>query len=152
MAKFKIKYVKNIFCPKHHRGNDWAEPMTLDYELGTNYTDNLSTYMYNQNRISLLCADFMDHDPRRYCKDAKFTVTEASVLLLKMIEHNLKRARQEKKRLDNLTKSQENPMTYYAKKVNDRELTFSIRQAKLWRKKVRDIKKSKEYMWEQLAK
>jgi len=61
------------------------------------------------------------------------------------------------KTLENIKNFGPNPhaqasMFEYALTVNKRELAFNETAAKIWRKKVREIKKSKEYMWEQLAK
>lgn len=160
MAKFKIKYVTNVFCPRLNRGDDWKEPPKRNYELGINHTETLNRYMYNSNTIGLLCSDFLDGDSRKY-KKAKFTYSEASILLLKKIEHDLKEARKDRKQLNELFEihersdpqgSHSTAMLEYRRHVNDREILFNECQAKIWRKKVREIKKSPEYIWEQLSK
>jgi len=43
-------------------------------------------------------------------------------------------------------------MWEYSLMVNKREIEYHQAACKIWRKKVREMKKSKEYMWEQLAK
>jgi hypothetical protein len=159
MAKFKIKYVTSIFCPKLHRGDDWKNPPDRNYELGNIHTDTLNIYMYHKNSIGLLCSDFLDGDSRKY-KKAKFSESEASILLLKKIEQDLKEARRDRKQLlelfDIAERADPQPsgiaMLEYRKNVNDREILFNERQAKIWRKKVREIKKRPEYIWEQLSK
>ena len=161
MAKFKIKYVKFVFTPKHNRGNDWATPPDVKIGFGSRHTEEWNTYFFNSNPIGVIFSDYLQGDPRKYKKQAKFTESEASILLLKYIEDNLKDARKTKKdlykTLENVNNFGCNPhaqaaMWDYSLAVNKRELAYNIAAAKIWRKKVREIKKSKEYMWEQLAK
>lgn len=164
MKKYKLKLVKFVFSHKLHRGNDWDKPTEPDYHFGNKYTDKLNSYIYNRNHISLLFSDELKDDPRQYDKKAKYTVNEAHILLLKYLEDNLKQARKEKRRLDRITIDSKNyprnPLTnefmssglQYARTVNNRELAHNLNAVKVYRKVVKDILKSPEYMWELLNK
>jgi len=161
MKKYKIKHVKFVFTPKQHRGTDWAVPPNVDIGFGSKHTDEWNRYNFNSNHIGVIFSDYLQGDPRKYSRKAKFTESEASILLLKYIEDNLKEARKSKrelfKTLENIenygvTPHAQSAMFEYALTVNKRELAFNIEAAKIWRKKVREIKKSPEYMWEQLTK
>lgn len=152
MAKFKIKYVKFVFTPKHRPGTDWATAPKPVIGFGNRHTDEWNQYLFNSNNISIIFSDYLKDDPRKYDKKAKFTESEASILLLKYIEDKLKDCRKSKKRLDSMDPIHDSSMTEYSRKVNQRELDYNTEAVKIWRKKVREIKKSKEYMWEQLSK
>ena len=158
MAKFKIKYVKFVYTPKHRPGTDWATAPKPVIGFGNRHTDEWNQYMFNSNNISIIFSEYLKDDPRKYDKKAKFTESEASILLLKYIEDRLARARKEKRRLDKMTTGMAGLPgknicgIEYAKTVNKRELTYNTEAAKIWRKKVREIKKSPEYLWEQLSK
>jgi hypothetical protein len=120
--------------------------------------------MYNRNNISILFSDELADDIRKWDTKSKFTENEANILLLKYLEDRLKSARAEKRRLDRLTTNSKNyprhPITNelmnsgleYAKTVNNRELTQNLEAVKFYRKIVKDILKSPEYMWETLNK
>jgi len=161
MAKFKIKNVKFVYTPKNHRGNDWATPPDVKIGFGNRHTDEYNQYMFHSNYIGVLFSDYLHGDPRKYKKSAKFTESEAMILLLKYLEDNLKEARKTKKELDkilldvknfNTNSHAQKTMWEYSISVNKRELAYNIAACKIWRKKVRVIKKSPEYLWEQLLK
>jgi len=152
MAKFKIKYVKFVYTPKHLRGNDWATPPEAKIGFGNRHTDEYNNYMFHGNHISTIFSDYLEGDKRKWDNKAKFTESEASILLLQYLEDKLKDCRKSKKQLDSMAFYHDSPMTEYSRKVNQRELAYNTEACKIWRKKVREIKKSKEYMWEQLSK
>lgn len=161
MAKFKIKYVKFVFTPKLQRGENWATPPDVKIGFGNRHTEEWNTYFFNSNHIGIIFSDYLKGDKRKYDKHAKFTESEASMLLLQYLEDNLKDARQTKKDLAKtlervcdygLNSTAQKSMWEYSLTVNKRELEYNTAACKIWRKKVREIKKSKEYMWEQLAK
>ena len=161
MAKFKIKYVKFVFTPKTHRGDDWAKPPNATIGFGSRHTDEWNFYNFNSNPIGVIFSDYLHGDPRKYKRGAKFTVSEASILLLKHLEDNLKEARKSKKQLyktlaeiDQYSKTPDYQKSLwdYSLTVNKRELEYNLAAVKIWRKKVREIKKSPEYLWEQLYK
>jgi len=161
MAKFKIRYVKFIFTPKTQQGENWATPPDVKIGFGNRHTDEWNKYMFHSNNISILFSDYLRDDPRRYKRTAKFTESEASILLLQYLEDNLKDARKDKKdlykTLEDIDKFSFNPeaqksMWNYSLAVNKREILFNEAACKIWRKKVREIKKSPQYLWEQLSK
>lgn len=161
MAKFKIRYVKFLFSPKQHRGEDWKKAPEAKMAFGNRHTDEYNTYMFNGNHISIIFSDYLRNDPRRWDKKAKFTESEASILLLKYLEDNLKDCRKTKKDLEKTLENSVNfgvepyaqaRMWEYSIAVNKRELEFNQNACKIWRKKVREIKKSPQYLWEQLLK
>lgn len=145
----KIKYVKFIFTPIFNRGSDWATPPKPVIGFGNRHTDEWNQYLFNGNHIGIIFSDYLKDDPRKYDKKAKFTENEAAILLLQYLEDNLKKARKNKKELQ---ATEESLVTEYLRKVTERELIFNTEACKIWRKKVREIKKSKEYMWELLNK
>lgn len=161
MKKFKIKYVKFVFTPKLNRGNDWATPPDVKIGFGSRHTEEWNEYMFNSNHIGIIFSDFLNGDKRKYDKHAKFTESEAAILLLQYLEDNLKDARKQKKELQTTLERVEqygvNPysqarMWEYSVSVNQRELDYHAAAVKIWRKKVREMKKSPEYLWEQLVK
>jgi hypothetical protein len=166
MKKYKPKTVKFIFTPKLNRGNDWSKPTKPDYHFGNRYTEELNTYQYNRNHISVLFSDELENanDDRRFDKKATYTVNEAHILLLKYLEDCLKSARKEKRRLDTLEKIHTKRFDSvkdvnitvlglgYAKTVNARELAHNLEAVKKYRKIVKEIKASPEYLWELLNK
>lgn len=164
MKKYKPKMVKFVFCQKNYSGNEWATATPADYRFGNRRTDDVHQCRWNQNHIAVLFSDELKDDPRRWDKKAKFTENEASILLLKYLEDNLKKAQKEKRRLDHLEKSEKkypklpdhlnllSTGIQYARKVNDRSLVHNKEAVKIWRKKVKEILNSKEYLWEQLLK
>jgi hypothetical protein len=166
MKKYKTKTVKFIFTPKLNRGNDWSKPTKPDYHFGSRYTEELNPFQYNCNRISVLFSDELenDNDDRRFDKKATYTINEAHILLLKYLEDCLKSARKEKKRLDTMEKYhtkrydsfKDVNITFlglgYAKTVNARELAHNLEAVKKYRKIVKEIKASPEYLWELLNK
>jgi hypothetical protein len=147
-----MKYVKFLFCPKNKRGDQWAQPTELNYELGNKHSDKLHHYFYHRNYLGIMFSEFLEGDKRQYDKKAKFTVNEANILLLKMIEDNLKQARKDKKDMEKWIAATVtgNAMFEYRMKVVNRDIAFNLSQAKIYRKKVREIKKSPEYAWELL--
>ena len=164
MKKFKTRYVKFVFTPKQHRGSDWATAAEPDYRFGNRYTDTIHQYNWDQNHISIIFSDELYGDPRKYDKKVKFTKNEAHILLLKYLEDNLKNARKEKRRLDEIKKRVETQPIIedvinlelvgydYARTVNNRNLEHNSKAVKKYRKIVKEILASKEYMWEQLNK
>ena len=150
MKKYKPKLVKFVFTPKQYSGSEWSTPLPVNYNFGNKHTDQLNEYLYNRNHISLLFSDELRDDPRCYDKKTKFTENEAYILLLKYLEDRLKSARKEKRRLDRVKDSDHGHE--YARKVNNRELIHNTEAVKIYRKKVKEILASKEYMWEQLNK
>lgn len=150
MAKFKIKYVKFVFFPKNRNGNDWNKTPEPDIRFGNRCTDTVNEYKWNKLHISHVFSEFLNDDNRRWRKDSKFTTSEATIMLLKYIEKKLKKCHSEHKRLMKLDENSAG--IYYAKNVNVRDREFYKQAAKLWRKKVKDLKKSPEYLWEQLSK
>lgn len=165
MAKYKIKYVKYVFNHKLYRGERWAETPPAEHYFGNRYTETLNSYQFNQNYICDIFSDFLEDDPRKWDKKAKFTEAEAHILLLKYLEKSLRDARTEKKRLDGLEETlarvpqlpnnlghySEDGLSY-ARVVNNRSLDFCQKAVKIYRKKVREIKKSPQYLWEQICK
>jgi|688.fasta_scaffold48638_6 hypothetical protein len=164
MKKYKTKLVKFVFTPKLYIGDDWYKPPNPDYHFGNRYTEELNTYQYNRNHISVLFSDELSDDPRQYNRKAKYTINEAHIILLQYLEDRLKSARAEKRRLDRLTTNSKNyprnPITNeymssgleYALTLNNRELAHTLEAVKKYRKIVKEIKASKEYMWETLNK
>jgi len=164
MKKYKPKLVKFVFTPKQYSGSEWSTPQPVDYHFGNKHSDKLSEYTYNRNHISLLFSDELRDDVRQYDKKAKFTENEAYILLLKYVEDRLKLARKEKRRLDRVELSIKNSPALpehiawsnhgynYARTVNNRELKHNTQAVKVYRKKVKEILASKEYIWEQLLK
>lgn len=87
-------------------------------------------------------------------KSAKFTESEASIYLLARIERELKFRRSDVKRMKLTSKrkpEQANHLQYSIKRHNDLIEEYS-KTAKIWRKKVKEIKASPEYLWELLRK
>lgn len=161
MAKFKLPKYKNIFYPRRYSGaHDWKEPTPVDYHFGNNHTEQLHQYKYCKISMGLYFSDYLKEDDRLYDKKATFTESEATILLLAYLEDHIKRARKEKKRLlrqieiyeQNNTLSHNAPSLEYALTVNKRELLHLEPAVKIYRAKVKAIKKSKEYVWEQLLK
>lgn len=161
MAKTKIRYVKFVFTPKNNIGTDWKNCPEPVIGFGNRHTDTWNTYQFNQNYISTICSDFLKDDKRRWQKHAKFSEAEASILLLKYLEQELKEARQNlkdvMKTIEKVTEDESHAphqlhMWDYSLAVYKRGIKFHEKACKIWRKKVREIKKSPEYMWEQLLK
>lgn len=162
MKKYKPRLVKFVYNRKQYTGENWSTSPPVDIHFGNRFTDTINSYQYNGNNISMLFSDELKGDVRQYDKKAKFTESEASILLLKYLEDRLKKARKEKKRLDqyeiSLAKYPTLPdnikvySTDYARTVNNRELTYNTEAVKIWRKKVKEILASPEYLWEQLNK
>lgn len=161
MAKFKIKYVKFVFTPKLNTGVDCKIPPEIKIGFGSRHTDEHNEHWFNRNHIGVIFSDYLENDHRKYDKKAKFTESEASFLLLQYLEDNLKQARKTKKEMhDTLERLKVNGVNVisqerlwdYSLLVNKRELEFNEKACKIWRKKVREIKNSKEYIWELLHK
>ena len=162
MKKYKPRLVKFVYNRKQYSGENWAEMPPVDIHFGNRFTDTINSYQYNGNNISMLFSDELEGDVRKWDKKAKFTESEASILLLKYLEDRLKKARKQKKLLDqqdiDLAKYPKLPdglnifSTNYARTVNTRELMYNTEAVKIWRKKVKEILASPEYVWEQLNK
>ena len=164
MKKYKLKTVKFVFTPKQIAGRDWKEPCPSSYRFGNKFTETTNKYEYHQHHIGILFSDELQHDKRKYDKKAKFSESEASILLLEYLKNNLKESQKEKRRLDRLDKSQNKypktgiidqineGMMSYARIVNNRELKHNKESCKIWRKIVKEIKESPEYIWELLNK
>jgi hypothetical protein len=164
MKKYKVKTVKFVFTPRLNRGNDWERPTEPDYHFGNRYTEKLNMLDYNKNHISYLFSDELVDDPRQYDQEAKYTVSEAHILLLKYLEDSLKQARSEKRRIDKLEKNHVKRLNFpagtdvqvvglgYAKSINKRDLAHNLIAVKKYRKIVKDILTSPEYLWELLNK
>ena len=165
MSKFKIQYVKFIFTPKLNRGNDWATPSELPTLFGNRYSDKVHKCQYNRNHISRLLSDYVDDD-RRYDNKVKFTTSEASIAYLQYLENELSDAKKNKRQLDRWEKQRKeifdkpevsdghkaysSAQSEYARTVNNRELAYNTKAIKIWKQKVKEIKESREYLWEQL--
>ena len=162
MAKFKLNKYKFIFYPRRYAGaSDWAKSSPVDYHFGNKRTEKLNQYQYSKVDMGSFFSDQLKNDDRRWKHQAKFTESEATILLLQYLEDKLKSARKEKKRLDEMEKKKsfefghrQNMMIHldYARTVNNRELAHLIPACKIYRKKVKEIKKSPEYLWELMIK
>lgn len=162
MAKFKLNKYKFIFYPRRYAGaSNWKDPSPVDYHFGNKRTDKLNQYQYSKSDMGSFFSDQLKDDERRWSSKAKFSESEATILLLQYLEDKLKSARKEKKRLDLMEKKksfefghERNMMIHldYARTVNNRELAHLVPACKLYRKKVKELKKSPEYLWEQLLK
>lgn len=165
--KFKIQYVKFIFTPKLFRGANWGDAPELPTHFGNRYTDKIHSYHYNRNHISRILSDYVD-DERKYDCKVKFTVSEASIAYLQYLEEKLSDAKKTKRQLDRFKKKEQeifanseisdghkaytSGQSEYARIVNNRELDYNTKKIKIWREKVKHIKASPEYIWEQLKK
>lgn len=164
MKKYKTKMVKFVFYRRQYRDDRWADSPPVDYKLGNKHTEELCRYQYHSIHISHMFSDELVGDPRRWDKKAKFSINEATILLLQHMEDRLRLATNEKKRLDRLEiklKSYpshpaidliQNTGYEYARKINQRELTHVKEAVKIYRKVVKEIKESKEYLWELMMK
>ena len=157
MAKFKLPKYKFLFAKKKMIGTDDHEPAEVDYHFGNKETEKLNFYEYHKYHMGWFFSDVIDYsDNRKYEHQSKFTSSEANILLLKYIELKLKEARKNYKETVKLIEKnvEDNLKHYYhyTLKVRKRELDFYTNAAKKHRKIVRELKKTPEYMWEQMLK
>ena len=153
--KFKLPKYKFIFYPVRHSGaTNWKDPSPVDYHFGNMFSKTLSKYKYNKMHMSVFFSEYLMEDDRQYDTTTKFSFSEANILLLRHIENKLKDCRKEKARLARIQKRiDETSLGFsYAEIVNKRELSHFTMAAKIYRKKVKEIKQTKEYLWEQLLK
>ena len=160
--KFKLKYYKCLFARRMHRGE--SDNKIVDYHFGNRHTEKLNHYEYHKYDMNWFFSDELDqlNDNRSYQKNSKFTESEATQLLLMYIEKKLKECQNDKRRNDRLLKNMSDNsingiirsagILEYSLKVNRRELKFFKEAAKIYRKKMKTIKESPEYIWEQLYK
>jgi len=153
--KFKIKKYKFIFIPDRNH-----LPQDDIYVFANKSSDELCNL--SKRKISYLFAPHMDPgDKRLYSLTAKFSEAEASQLLLKFLEERFKDSQNEKRRLKTWNGES---LTVYSRlrgwHRHDRQTIIDTvnqeydqahRRVKIWRKKVEEILKSPEYMWELLS-
>jgi len=164
--KFKLKKYKFLFILKQ-RDNPWNidaadnnDPVIIDYQFGNRFTDNLSQYKYYKYHIaSYLRSELTEIDhphATTHASKATFTESEATILLLRHFEDNLKESTKKKKTMDSYIKqskmSLDSPHNGYHYKVHERSIRHNTEAVKIFREKVKKIKSSPEYMWEQLMK
>jgi hypothetical protein len=113
---------------------------------------------YRTKRTPHLCHKYkLSYFFRNYIKE-KYSESEASILLLAHIEKELKDARKELRKVERLARETDerershstNYRIDHSRIVYKEAIEENTKNAKIWRKKVKDIKASPEYLWEQL--